>query len=587
MKNHQNNAFASRAPRRAMTRALLLGSVLAAGVLSTSATAQEGDERADGPVVQTSEGPVRGFVRDGVYEFLGIPYAAPPVGALRWMPPQPVAHWREPLKATKFANTCAQVTELGVFAGPPNINEDCLYLNVFTTGAGENKPVLVWIHGGGNVDGESNDYDASKLATGGPLGTPTVVVTLNYRLGLFGFLAHPALDSEGHLYDNYGIMDQQAVLQWVKRNAAAFGGDPSRVALGGQSAGAQDTGVNQISPLSAGLFNRAIYESSPLSGITIRSIGLARGMAFASAAGCPTDASPGAAACLRALSAAEILQLQGTPNVTGPYVTGPMLDGTIMPITPITAWRTGQFNRMPIMGGNVQDESTFGISITEYFANPHAPITETQYVSNVTATYSGAEYSGGPNYPADTVAKVLAKYPPNFMNLAPQEVFDLVGTHPGACRNVQVDRLWAKWVPVYEYEFNDQNAPYYFPPLPGFKPLAAHTIDIQFLFPNWHGGVLGVNHPATLTAQETALSDELVAAWTHFASTGNPNGTGNSPWPQYSEAANAAAVLSENVPSLSTFTLAQWSANHNCDLWTGDTLDPITGNTGGILHFQP
>jgi len=395
------------------------------------------------------------------------------------------------------------------------------------------------------------------------------------------------LDSVGHLYDNYGIMDQQAVLQWVKRNAAAFGGDPSRVALGGQSAGAQDTGVNQISPLSAGLFNRAIYESSPLSGITIRSIGLARGMAFASAAGCPTDASPGAAACLRALSAAEILQLQGTPNVTGPYVTGPMLDGTIMPITPITAWRTGQFNRMPIMGGNVQDESTFGISITEYFANPHAPITETQYVSNVTATYSGAEYSGGPNYPADTVAKVLAKYPPNFMNLAPQEVFDLVGTHPGACRNVQVDRLWAKWVPVYEYEFNDQNAPYYFPPLPGFKPLAAHTIDIQFLFPNWHGGVLGVNHPATLTAQETALSDELVAAWTHFASTGNPNGTGNSPWPQYSEAANAAAVLSENVPSLSTFTLAQWSANHNCDLWTGDTLDPITGNTGGILHFQP
>jgi para-nitrobenzyl esterase len=136
-------------------------------------------------------------------------------------------------------------------------------------------------------------------------------------------------------------------------------------------------------------------------------------------------------------------------------------------------------------------------------------------------------------------------------------------------------------VPVYEYEFNDQNAPYYFPLLPGFKPLAAHTIDIQFLFPNYHGGVLGVNHPATLTAQETALSDELVAAWTHFASTGNPNGTGNSPWPRYTETADAPAVLSENVPSLSTFTLAQWSANHNCDFWTGDTLN------GGILRFQP
>jgi para-nitrobenzyl esterase len=581
-----------------MTRALLLGSVLAAGVLSISAMAQDGDEREDGPVVRTAEGPVRGFVRDGVYEFLGIPYAAPPVGALRWMPPQPVAHWHELLNATKFANTCAQVTELGVFAGPPNINEDCLYLNVFTTrlggedrgNGGENSgnAVLVWIHGGGNVDGESNDYDGTKLATGGPLGTPTVVVTLNYRLGLFGFLAHPALDSEGHLSDNYAIMDQQAVLQWVKRNAAAFGGDPSRVALGGQSAGARDTGFNQISPFSAGLFNRAIYESSPFLETTSQSIALSRGMAFATAAGCPTDASPGAAACLRALSAAEILQLEGTPNVTGPYVTNSgILDGTIFPITPITAWRTGQFNRMPIMAGNVQDEQNFTISITEYFASPQAPITEPQYVSNVTATYSGPEYSGGPNYPPGTVAKVLAKYPPNFMNLTPQEVFDLVGTHPGACRNVQVDRLWAKWVPVYEYEFNDQNAPYYFPLLPGFKPLAAHTIDIQFLFPNYHGGVLGVNHPATLTAQETALSDDLVAAWTRFASTGNPNGTGNSPWPQYTEAANAPAVLSENVPSLGTFTNAQWSTNHNCGFWTGDTLDPVTGNTGGILHFQP
>ena len=592
MKTHEKNVLRSRASPKGVARALLLGSLLASGVFSTAVMADEGgDNRNEGPVVRTAEGPVRGFVENGVYEFLGIPYAAPPVGPLRWMPPHPVANWDEPRKATKFAKTCAQVTELGVFAGPPNINEDCLYLNVFTTQIGDDdrrnggekrgNAVLVWIHGGGNVDGESNDYDATKLATGGPLGTPTVVVTLNYRLGLFGFLAHPALDAEGHLYDNYGILDQQAVLQWVKRNIAAFGGDPTRVALGGQSAGAQDTGVNQISPLAAGLFNRAIYESSPLSGIAIRSIGLARGMAFATAAGCPTDASPGAAECLRKLSAAEILQLEGTPNVTGPYVTGPMLDGTIMPITPITAWTTGKFNRMPIMGGNVEDEANFNISITEYFANPQAPITAAQYEKNVTTTYSGPEYSGGPNYPAGTVANVLAQYPPNFMNLTPQEVFDLVGTHPGACRNVLVDELWSKWVPVYEYEFDDQTAPYYFPPLPGFKPLAAHTIDIQFLFQNWHGSLLGVNHPSTLTRQETTLSDELVAAWTNFASTGNPNRTGNSPWPQFTAAAGAPAVLSENVPSLSTFTLAQWSTNHNCTFWTGNTLN------GGILRFQP
>jgi para-nitrobenzyl esterase len=161
-------------------------------MLTAPVLAGEQGEQNEGPVVSTAEGPVSGVVENGVYKFLGVPYAAPPVGALRWTPPQPVQHWSEVRKATKFAGTCAQVTELGVFAGPPTVNEDCLYLNVFTTniggghgghGQGKGNAVLVWIHGGGNVDGETNDYDASKLATGGPQGVPTVVVTLNYRLG--------------------------------------------------------------------------------------------------------------------------------------------------------------------------------------------------------------------------------------------------------------------------------------------------------------------------------------------------------------------------------------------------------------------
>lgn len=571
----------------AASGALALGALTAALMLTGPAIADDQGDQGEGPVVSTAEGPVKGMVENGVYKFLGIPYAAPPVGALRWMPPQPVKHWNEVRKATQFAGTCAQVTELGIFAGPATTNEDCLYLNVFTTnvdgrhqGQGKGNAVLVWIHGGGNVDGESNDYDASKLATGGPQGVPTVVVTLNYRLGLFGFMAHPALDAEGHLADNYGILDQQAVLQWVKRNIAAFGGDPSRVALGGQSAGAQDTGVNQISPLAAGLFNRAIYESSPLSGIATRQVGLANGQAFAQAAGCGTDASPAAASCLRALSAAQILQLEGTANTTGRFVTGPMLDGTIMPITPITAWTTGKFNKMPVMGGNVQDEGNFSIGITEYFSQPQAPITAAQYTTNVTNAYAGAEYSGGPVYPAGTADQVLQQYPPDFMNLSPQGVFDLVSTHPGACRNVIVDQLWSKWIPVYAYEFNDQQAPYYFPVMPGFTPLAAHTIDIQFLFQGWHGSVLGVNHPATLSAEEETLSDQLVAAWTNFAATGNPNGSGNSPWPLFTTSNNVPAILSEK-PGLGTFTLDEWSANHNCGFWTGNILN------GGILRFQP
>src|SRR5437667_9002302 len=140
-------------------------------------------------VVKTAEGPVNGLLKNGVYEFRGIPYAAPPVGKWRWMPPQPVAKWKEPLDATHFGNICAQVTTLGVFAGPASVDEDCLYLNVFTTKLGKGDtpqsgglPVIVWIHGGGNVDGAAADYDGSKLAIGGPVGVPTVIITINYRL---------------------------------------------------------------------------------------------------------------------------------------------------------------------------------------------------------------------------------------------------------------------------------------------------------------------------------------------------------------------------------------------------------------------
>ena len=555
--------------------------VLAAGLLGVAgqAPAQRGSAEG-GPVVQTSEGPVRGFVKNGVYEFLGVPYAAAPVGARRWRPPQPPKTRSALLDATAYRNICAQTTTLGVFAGPASVSEDCLFLNIFTTrlgsGIGRDEPnaVLVWIHGGGNIDGAANDYDGSKLATGGPLGRPTVVVTVNYRLGLLGYLAHPALDNEGHPFGNYGIMDIQAALYWVQQNIAAFGGDPTRVALGGQSAGASNTGMNVISPVSAGLFNRAIFESSPTNSAQPLSLALTRGMNFATAAGCP-GTSAATAACLRALSVAQILQLQGTANANGPYVTGPMVDGTIVPITPITAWTTGQFNRMPMMGGNVQDEATFGIGITEYFSGPpQAPITAAQYATNVTNTYSGSAYPGGPNYPSGTVAAVLAQYPPG---ADPQATFDLVGTHPAACRNRHIYHLWSQWVPVYAYEFNYQQAPYYFPPLPGFAPLAAHTIDIQFLFPGWRGGILGINHSpqntwstGEISGSEVTLSDQLVATWTKFAATGNPNGAGNSPWPRYVGQEGVPEYLSENVPGLSTFTDAEFSANHRCDFW--DTI---------------
>ena len=249
----------------ALHGAFCIGLALAIGSAIVPAFAH-GSHDDDGPVVRTDKGSVRGFKKNGVYQFLGIPYAAPPVGNLRWRPPAPVGNWKGTRDATQFGNTCPQVTTLGVFAGPPSITEDCLFLNVFTTGdSGRKKPVIVWIYGGANITGESNDYDGSKLATGGPLGIPTVVVTFNYRMGLFGILSQDHINAEGHTWGNYGILDQQAALRWVKRNIAAFGGDPTNVTLGGQSAGAWDTSAQMISPGAAGLFHRAIIQSFPAS----------------------------------------------------------------------------------------------------------------------------------------------------------------------------------------------------------------------------------------------------------------------------------------------------------------------------------
>ncbi|MEO9188873.1 MAG: carboxylesterase family protein [Acetobacteraceae bacterium] len=564
----------ARIPRLSLIAASMLAACLGAGTAAARSTddAASALGRQNGPVVRTNEGSVRGHVVDGVARFLGIPYAAPPVGNLRWQPPQPVTPWRGTLDATEFGNVCAQTTTLGAFAGPASVDEDCLYLNVFTVQGNSNnsnrhrnkrRPVLVWIHGGGNVDGVSNDYDGSKLATGGPLGTDTVVVTINYRLGLFGYLAHPALMAESQLNTNYGILDIQAVLRWVQRNIDSFGGDPNNVALGGQSAGAADTGANMISPLAEGLFHRAILQSSPTSTFPPLSVGLARGNAFAAAAGCSGTGS-NAAACLRALSSAQVLQWQGTANANGPYVTGPMVDGTIIPLTPEQAWSTGRFNRVPVMGGNVRDEANFGIGITEYFSGPpQTPMTAADVTRLATATYSGASGpagSGNP-YPPGTVGAVLAHYPLSAY-ASPQLTYNALSTDPGACRALHVDRLLAQWVPVYAYEFDYRNAPYYFPAMPGFVPLAAHTIDIQFLFPLWHGGILGVSHP--LNVQETQLSDQMVGFWTDFANAGNPNSGGNSPWPRFTT--QSPLLLSQDIP-LRTWTADQFSSMHQCDFW--------------------
>ena len=533
----------------AMTLALVLG-------VATGAQAV--------PVV-TAQGPVEGVSKGGVTQYLGIPFAAPPVGALRWMPPEPPAKWTGVRQATKFGPTCAQVTTLGPFAGPANSNEDCLYLNVFTPAAAKAKlPVLVWIHGGGYYDGESNDYDATKLASRGQM----VVVTFNYRLNLFGFLAHPALDAEGHAFGNYGIMDMQAALRWVHQNIAAFGGDPGNVTLGGQSAGAGATAANVVSPGAAGLIHRAIYQSGGYQPFASRAFSEERGKKFAAAAGCISKDEKGGdvAKCLRALPAAKVAALAGTASANSPYINGPLVDGTVIPGQYIDLLRAGKFNQVPILFGTTRDEGNFFNGIVQYFKPGRAALTDADFRAYLDKTYGGNAGPGGgpPAYAKGTVDAVLAHYPPLKLGSA-QMAWDGAHSDMLACRGQYTAEALSAHVPVYMYLFADRSAPSYFPKMPGYQSLAYHTGDIPYVFTGYHGGPDGL--PTPLNATQAKLSDHLIDAWANFARGGNPNRQGDAPWPHWKKGDATPAYFLEDNDWKTVQTNAQFAAAHQCAFW--------------------
>ncbi len=514
--------------------------------------------------VTIKDGALEGARRDGMVTFLGIPYAAPPVGALRWMPPAAPAKWSKSRAAKAFGPSCAQITTLGPFAGPANANEDCLYLNVFAPeGARTGLPVLFWIHGGGHVDGRSDDYDPVKLVRAG-----LVVVTINYRLGLFGYLAHPALDGEGHLFGNYGSLDQQQALRWVKDNIASFGGDPGNVTVAGQSAGGSAASVQILSPLAKGLFHRAIFQSGGTnSTMTPLAFAQARGMKFAAAADCAKGDAAAVAACLRALPAQKILELSGTASANGPFINGLMIDGRIVPGKPIDLYRSGNYNRVPIMSGMVADEGNFNIGIAEYFSGPpRKPVTAEGFKTYAAKTYGGNAGPGGspPAYPKGTVEAVLAHYPlKNYPT--PQRAQNALMTDPLLCRARHVGRILAQRVPVYGYRFDEITAPSYFAAMPGYEPRAYHTADLQFLFAGYHGGPEGIPHPLNKAQQK--LSDEMVSAWANFARSGNPNGSGDHPWPRFTGEDRTSLYLSQNIPASTALTDADFVARHQCGFW--------------------
>ena len=321
-----------------MTRRTLIAIAVslatAAGVAGIAVAAPAGaEESRDDAVVRTGDGPVRGIVAADHRTFQGIPYAAPPEGALRWAAPRPPARWTDTRDATRPGSACPQTA--GFLGDPASFDEDCLFLNVTTPRRTGNrlKPVMVFIHGGGFYSGSSDLYGARALATQGDV----VVVTPNYRLGVFGFLDHPAL---GATAANFGLQDQQAALRWVRRNAAAFGGDPANVTLVGESAGSVSTCSHLVSPSSAGLFRRAIMQSGTCGETDewpyqdggnwyprSRAVAEREGVAAATTLKCADPAT--VEACLRGKSTAELLEVSG-----GGQGFGPVYGGGLLPIAP-------------------------------------------------------------------------------------------------------------------------------------------------------------------------------------------------------------------------------------------------------------
>ena len=480
-------------------------------------------------VIQTTSGPVQGRQTAQLDEFLGIPYAAPPVGNLRWRPPAPVTSSRTTLRATQFAPTCAQAPR-GAFASP-SVSEDCLYLNVFTSRntTSSHRPVMVWIHGGGLFSGESNDYDASALVRAG-----AIVVTFNYRVGALGFLSQPALDAEGHAYANYGLMDQQAALRWVQANIAAFGGDPRNVTIFGQSGGGTSVIAQIASPTAAGLFQRAIVQSGTRVTPYTRKEALDAGMALASAAGCPDQS----AKCLRALDVRQILKYQGKiARYLGTHY--PVTDGTIITHTAQQAFETGAFNRVPIINGLVADEQAFFMPEILMHA---PPLTAAGYERFLAAfgTTSRASLQG--IYPLKAYAN-------------PSEAEIAAAQDLKICTARYLDRNWSKFVPVYAYSFDDRRAPSYFPPV-SYRMGAYHTAELQYLFPLFHGGA-GTAHP--LDGAQQNLADLMARDWVRFSASGAPSDS----WSHYSASAGNVMHFNTDISAIRT----GYGEESHCALW--------------------
>jgi para-nitrobenzyl esterase len=518
---------------RVCSRLAVAGLTLGALIAAAPAVSASAGGPVAGPVAGTANGPVRGLANGTVDEFLGIPYAAPPVGALRWQPPQPAASWSGVRDATQFAPHCPQ---LGGPFGLASTSENCLFLNVFTPRhhrAGSHFPVMVWIHGGALVTGESNDYDPTQLVADG-----VTVVTINYRLGALGFLAHPALADANGQSGDYGLMDQQAALRWVQRNIARFGGNPHDVTIFGESAGGLSTLSQVASPQARGLFERAIVESGSYN-LTQAPLASAEsaGEAFATKAGCASQT----AACLRSLPVSTILADQDASGYT------PNVNSEVLPETLGTAFATGNFNRVPIINGTNRDEWRLFVALDALVGNR---VTTSNYQSMISATLG---------VPAAVAAIIAARYPLAAYP-SPSVALGAVGTDAiFACPALTIDQSVSRFVPTFAYEFSDENAPELFLPRVSFPYGAAHASEIQYLM-----GLPTAAFPQALSAQQQRLAATMKGYWTKFAKRGFPATFGTPFWPVFNDLTQEMQSLAPPAPRTET----GFASTHNCVFWT-------------------
>ncbi|MFZ3474564.1 carboxylesterase/lipase family protein [Streptomyces sp. 4.24] len=510
------------------------------------------------PVVETDRGPVRGRESAGVRTFEGVPYAAPPTGPLRWRPPEPAARWAGVRDAGAPGARCVQLPAVG--PGGPSGSEDCLFLNVTAPapareGEGERpgpggerarRPVMVWFHGGGFMNGAGDLYRPGRLAaTGG-----VVVVTVNYRLGIFGLFGHPALGGAPDL----ALADQQAALHWVRANAARFGGDPGSVTVFGESAGGLSVCAHLTSPASAGLFHRAIAQSGSCSLVVpprslLATLGayepfvpqertVADGIAAAARLGCGRPSDEEVLRCLRGL-APEVL---ATPELMLRF-SGVSHGTALLPVEPRRALERGEFHRVPVVQGSTLDE--FRIFLGQTLAAYPIP-DAAAYRARLRASFGAA------------AGRIEAAYPVSGHPTPALAFAAALSDASFLCPQLRDSRALARHVPTYDYRFDDREAPDFtgLPPVAGFPYGASHGFELPYLF----------DTGLPLAAPQRALSERMIRHWTRFAETGDPNPPDSGPrWPR------SPAVLSL-APGPRGIRTVNAAAEHHCALW--DLIGP-------------